>query len=80
MIHNNYNEHWLRDIQVHLRAMHHICPDFWIGDDDPDEIIELKKKLHDLKNNIGALNGELHDMIDKKSEEDSNERRIKRRF
>jgi len=70
MINENYDKYWLRDIQIHLRAIHHICPDFWVGEDDPDEIVELKKKLHELKGKIATLTSELHDMIDKENEKE----------
>lgn len=68
MIYKKYNKEWLKNIQVHLRAIYHICPDYWFNNDDPIDIDNLKRQLHDLRNNVSQISSDINNLIDKLKE------------
>lgn len=59
----NYNYEWLFERLTEVRMAEKVIPNFWIGNDDPDHIKDLKDRLYVVKCDLEYIQGLIYKYI-----------------
>ena len=63
-----YNSEWFMEILLSLRMAKKVFPNYMIGDDDPEDIKELKNKFYKIGCEIEDLESDVYHIIKEKKE------------